>query len=304
MSTIGIIGGTGFVGSHLTSLLTGQGYKVIIFSRGKSQESGNPLINYAGFDYKKQLCDLDALKQLDAIVNLAGAGVAEKRWSKKRKEEIVSSRVDNTKYLISVLKEHAPGCQTFIAASATGFYGPDKPGEAPFTEGSAPFVDFLGTTCQEWEAATFSAKPFMRTVALRFGIVLGKESGAFLEFVKPMAWGIVPILGSGKQVVSWIEVTDLARLISYALTNGKMEGIYNAVAPNPVTHKELIETIAATKGGIKIPVPVPSMFLKILLGELSIEILKSCTVSAQKTLATGFSYQFPEIQGAVSHILQ
>jgi uncharacterized protein (TIGR01777 family) len=303
MKTIGIIGGTGFVGSHLVNLLTSQGYNTIIFSRGKAKPSNNLLIQYAQFDYKKQLCDTSAFKKLDAVVNLAGAGVADKRWTKQRKEEIITSRVDNTLFLISVLKAHAPNCKTFVAASATGFYGPDKPGSKPFTEEATPFPDFLGTTCQQWEAATQAAQLLMRTVVLRFGIVLGKESGAFVEFIKPMSLGIMPILGSGKQMVSWIEVTDLANLIQYAITNEKVSGIYNAVTPNPVTHKQLMKTIAAIKGGIKIPVPVPALFLKILLGELSIEILKSCTVSAKKTLASGFVYRFPELPGAVKHIL-
>jgi NAD dependent epimerase/dehydratase family enzyme len=138
---------------------------------------------------------------------------------------------------------------------------------------------------------------------LRFGIVLGKEKGAFPRFAKPLSYGILPILGSGKQTVSWIEVTDLARLILFALENEQLSGIYNAVAPNPVSQKKLMETIAGIKGGVRIPVPVPAFVLKILLGGMSVEILKSCTVSADATLASGFHFNYPEINSVVSAIL-
>ena len=302
MKTIGITGGTGFVGKHLTELLLAQNHQVIIFSR-KPATSSIAGVRYAHWDAEQKTCDTHALNQLDAIVHLAGAGIADKRWTDSRKKEIVNSRVDGTHFLVEQIKLHAPDCQTLISASATGFYGPDMPGKPPFSESAKPYADFLGNTCKAWEDAAHGADAALRTVILRFGIVLGQESGAFPQFERPMNFGIMPILGNGTQMVSWIEVDDLARLILFCIDNVQCRGVYNAVSPNPVTHVDLMRTIAAIKGGLKIPVPAPAFALKIMLGEMSVEVLKSCTVSAQKTLATGFSFRYPEISGAVKAIL-
>ena len=303
MQTIGITGGTGFVGKHLTSLLTGKGLQVIIFTRNPQNRATSGPVSYAYWDAEQGKCDTNALAKTDAIVHLAGAGVADKRWTKTRKKEIIDSRVKATDFLVGQLKEHAPQCKTFIAASAIGFYGPDIPGKDPFAESAPPYNDFLGTTCKAWETSSTSAEKVMRTVILRFGIVLGKESGAFPQFAKPTDMGIVPLLGGGKQTISWIEVDDLARMILYSLEHSQVNGVYNAVAPNPVTQKALMQSIAREKGGIKIPVPVPSFVLKIMLGEMSIEVLKSCTVSAQKVLDAGFVFDHPTIGNAVKYIL-
>ena len=304
MKTVGIIGGTGFVGTHLTDLLVEKGYNVIVFSRGNhhTPATGKP-VTYSIWDAAKQACDPAAIAKLDAVVHLAGAGVADKRWTVARKQEIIDSRVNSTNFLISMLRQHAPGCKTFVAASATGFYGPDHPAFHAFTEDAVAYNDFLGNTCKVWEDASNAAADSIRTTILRTGIVLGKESGAFLEFAKPMKFGIMPILGSGKQNISWIEVDDLARLYLYAIENQAISGIYNAVAPSPVSNKEMMQTIAGIMGGIKIPVYVPEFVLKIMLGEMSIEVLKSCNASAQKILNAGFSFNYPELPAAVRKIL-
>lgn len=303
MQTIGITGGTGFVGSYICHLLTSQGHQVIIFTRG-SRKSTSAQVSYAHWDPAARECDTAALGRLDAIVHLAGANLAGARWTEKRKKEIRDSRVAATDFLVQQLKAHAPNCKTMISASATGFYGPDRPGLIPFTEDAPPYPDFLGELCKDWEAAARPAADFLRLVIIRFGIVLGRETGAFAEFVKPMSFGIMPILGPGRQIVCWIHVEDLARLVCKALQDEKMLGVYNGVAPEPVTHKTLMKTIARIKGGIKIPAPAPAFVLKLMLGEMSVEILKSTTVSAQKVLNTGFSYKFPAIDAAVKDLLQ
>jgi len=303
MQTIGITGGTGFVGSHICKLLTAQGHQVIIFTRG-GRKTAAAQVSYAHWDPAAEQCDTDALSQLDTMVHLAGANLAGARWTEKRKKEITDSRVAATSFLVQQLKAHAPNCKTLVSASATGFYGPDQPGMIPFTEDAPAYPDFLGKLCKEWEAAVQPAADFLRLVIIRFGIVLGKESGAFSEFVKPMSFGIMPILGSGKQMVSWIHVDDLAQLIIKAVQDVNMQGIYNGVAPEVVTHKALMQTIARAKGGIKIPAPAPAFVLKLMLGEMSVEVLKSATVSAQKVLNSGFSYRFPTIDAAVKDLLQ
>jgi len=303
MKTIGITGGTGFVGQHLTRLLIDNGYKVTVFSR-HPHPSDKQQLTYAAWDPEKGTCDIAALQSLDAVVNLAGAGIADKRWTPERKHEIVRSRVLGTAFLVSMLRQHAPACKTFVSASATGYYGPDRDNIPPFKEANVYYNDFLGNTCYKWEHEAHAAEDFMRTVILRFGIVLGKESGAFLQFARPQSFGIVPILGSGRQAVSWVEVDDLARIICFMLEHEELSGIYNAVAPNPVAHKTLMNTIARQKGGIKIPIPVPSFALKLALGEMSEEILKSCTVGAQKLLNAGFHFNYDTIDKAVAAILK
>ena len=303
MKTIGITGGSGFIGNTLTSLLVSKGYEVVIFTRNKRTKSRRPNIHYCHWNAEKEIYDGKYLKKLDAVVNLGGAGIADKRWKKKRKKEIIDSRVKGTDFLVAKLKAHAPLCKTFLSASATGIYGPDMGLHVPFMETAKPYDDFLGNTCRQWEHSAQKANEFARTVILRFGIVLGKFSGAFAEFAKPMALGVVPTLGSGGQAVSWIQITDLCRLILFALEHEEMQGIYNAVSPNPVTHHKLMETIATAMGGVKIPVHVPSALLKILLGEMSTEVLKSCTVSAQKVLDAGFAFDHPDINGAVKAIV-
>ena len=304
MKTIGIIGGTGFVGTYITNLLAARGYSIIIFTRNVNRRNPNQLISYAEWDAVSRKCDTQAISKLDAAVHLAGAGVADKRWTIDRKKEILDSRVNSTEFLHSQLSSFAPQCKIFIAASATGFYGPSQHGQPAFTEIASPCNDFLGTTCRLWEESSLRFSDHYRTVVLRIGIVLGKESGAFPEFIKPIKWGIMPVLGSGDQVVSWIEVSDLAGILLYALENEKMSGIYNAVAPQPVTHRALMQASASVMGGIRIPVPVPAWLLKIMLGELSIEVLKSCNVSAQKITDAGFTFRYSDIHTAVKNIIK
>jgi uncharacterized protein (TIGR01777 family) len=304
MKTIGITGGTGFVGSHLTDLLVSKGYNVVIFTTRVAKRPAKPNVSYAHWSPEKGVFDINGLKEVNAVVHLGGAALADKRWTSQRKKEILDSRVKATDFLISQLREYAPQCTTLITASATGYYGPDKPGAGPFTEDAPAYNDFLGDVCRQWEAASLKAGEYYRTAIFRLGIVLGKESGAFHEFEWPMSFGIMPILGSGKQMVSWIEVNDLARLLLYALEHDQVSGIYNAVAPNHITHRQLMKTIASVKGGIKIPAPVPSFFLKLMVGEMSTEVLCSRTVSAEKVLRAGFTFDHPEITGAVKAILK
>lgn len=303
MKTIGITGGTGFIGTHLTEVLKAAGYHVVIFTRDPERHKKKQHVRYAYWCPEENKCDLTYLKKLNAVINLAGAGIADKRWTDKRKKEIEESRVAGTRFLIEQVKQYAPDCNTLVSASAIGYYGADKSGVARFTEDDAPASDFLAKTCVKWEHEAEKAAKDLRTVILRFGVVLGKDGGMYKEFAKPMNLGAKPILGSGKQMISWIQVEDLAKLIATAVDKESMRGVYNAVAPQPVTHEALVSTIAKEKGGIKIPIPIPSFALKLALGELSEEILKSCTVSAQKVIDAGFHFKYPTIGKAIHAIV-
>lgn len=236
------------------------------------------------------------------MVHLAGAGVADKRWTDARKKEIVDSRVQGTRLLVDALRTYAPSCKTLVSASAIGWYGSDDGGRIPFTEDAPPAHDFLGETCRQWEAEVFRASDFLRTVALRIGIVLGRESGAYPEFAKGLRFGAMPILGSGRQVVSWVHVEDVAAMFAHAVEEQTLQGTFNCVAQHPVTNRALMKAIAMAKGGLAIPVLVPAFALKIALGELSTEVLKSCTASAKKVQATGFRFRFEKIEAAAKDL--
>ncbi len=302
MKTIGITGGSGFVGTHLTDLLIEKGHNVIIFTRSTINQPKKPNIRYSLWEPHNGKCDLRLLKEIDAVVNLAGAGITDKRWTANRKKEIVDSRVESTNFLVQRLRDHAPQCKTFISASATGFYGPDEPGKIPFKEDAAACSDFLGQVCDAWEKAAHEAEAFERTTIFRFGIVLGKDGGAYKALAAPVSYGIMPILGSGKQMVSWIHIDDVSEMICHSIGDDSMHGIYNAVAPTPVTHKELMQSIARSKTSFKIPVPVPGFILKPLIGGAATEVLKSCTASADKILTTGYKFKFESIDKAMNNL--
>jgi len=300
---IGITGGTGFVGRHLSRMLVAAGNEVVIFTTNPAKKKDKPGYTYSYWNPEEGKCDLTCLKKLDALVNLAGAGIADKHWSAKRKKLIVDSRVHATDFLTSRLREYGEHCKVFISASAIGYYGPDKNHDGPFIETAGHYHDFLGETCAKWEHAALGISDKIRTVIFRCGIVLGRESGAFQKLAQPMAMGVLPILGNGHQVVSWIHIEDLAAMLYKALSDAEVSGIYNAVAPHPVSHETLMRTIARTKGGIKVPFHVPSPLLRFMLGEMSIEVLKSCTVSADKALKAGFAYKYDTVEKAVADIL-
>lgn len=303
MPTILITGGTGLVGKTLTPILIAAGYNVVILSRG-DKKSGSPGTTYAKWDVKAQTIDESAITSADHIINLTGAGVMDKRWSEKWKKEIVESRTMSSDLIAKALKEYPNKVQSVISASGIGYYGGDEKGRKPFTEGDPPDDNFLAQTCNAWEK---SIDPVLtlnkRLVKFRIGIVLSNDGGAFLEFKKPLKYGIATILGSGKQIISWIHIDDLCRLFLAAIENPEMSGVYNAVTPNPVSNKTLILKIAACfRGKFHIPVHVPGFALKIALGGGSIEILKSTTVSADKIVGMGFKFLYPTVDGALKEL--
>ena len=303
MDTVIITGGTGLIGTALTKLLTSRGYKVIILSRKKHASNGD--VSYALWDLKTSFIDPAAIKEADHIIHLAGAGVADKRWSKKRKTEIINSRVDSGKLIVKTLTEVENKIKTVVSASGMGWYGPDKNSKKPFVETDPPYDDFLGTTCKLWEDST---KPVVqsgkRLVHLRTGIVLSTNGGAFREFLKPFKAGVAAILGSGKQVVSWIHIDDLCRMYLAAIENAQMHGAYNACAPETITNKELMLKIAKALRRPYIPVHVPEFALKIVLGEMSIEVLKSATMDSTRIRSTGFNFIYPTADAALNDLIR
>ena len=308
MPSVLITGGTGLVGTAVKTLLEAKGYEVVLLSRSKSSIKGQ-----AHWDINAGTIDSNAIAEADYIIHLAGAGVADKRWSESRKQEILDSRTKSSALLVKALQETPNKVKAVISASAIGWYGPDQmnthnnEGTAQgFVETDPSCPDFLGTTCAAWEASiapvTANTNGLQkRLVCLRTGIVLSKNGGALKEFLKPLAVRMAAVLGNGKQMISWIDGRDLAKMFVYAIENQNLSGSYNAVAPAPVSNKTLTQTLAnVLYGKFYIITYVPSFVLKIMLGEMSIEVLKSTTVSAQKIQDAGFVFDYPEITKSLS----
>jgi len=304
METVLITGGTGLVGKQLSRHLNEKGYNVIILTRKLPGKGTHPQLSYALWDVAKKTIDVAALQKADHIIHLAGAGVMDKKWTDAFKKEIISSRADSAALLIDALKKKENKVKTFISASAIGYYGEDEPGKIPFEETAPADSAFLGEVCRLWEASVEPVKEQeIRLVKIRIGIVLSREGGALKEFVTPLKFGLATVLGSGKQVMSWIHVEDLCALFSYALENKKMQGAYNGVAPYPVNNKTLVTMLAKKRNGnLFLRVPVPAFMLKLIMGGRSIEILKSATVSSKKTEASGFTFHYADIDAAMENL--
>jgi len=315
MSTVLITGGTGLIGKALTTALLERGYSVIILTRhlpNDKPETINNKLLYAIWDIEKQTIDKAAIGKADYIIHLAGASVAEKRWTTKRKNEIVESRTKGSSLLVKALSETDNKVKAVISASGIGWYGSpfsvqsEEKGtiKTPFIETDPPAEDFLGVTCRQWEASVEPAALMgKRLVKFRTGIVLSNEGGALAEFKKPLRFGLATILGSGKQIVSWIHIDDLVRLFMYAIENEELDGVYNAVAPRPVTNKEFILALARKlKGKFFIAVHVPSFILNIVLGEMSVEVLKTAAVSSAKIQDAGFIFHYPAVAPAIRQL--
>ena len=308
MSTILITGGTGLVGSALSKMLTAKGHKVIILSRTQKSSKDSSVI-YHKWNVDEQTIDSKAISNADYIVHLAGAGVADKKWTTDRKKEIVDSRTQSSALLIKALKEVPNNVKAVISASAIGFYGDDETRtsrQQVFTEDMLPSKEFLGETCRLWEE---SIEPVIiagkRLVKFRIGIVLSNDGGAFPEFKKPVKFGIASVLGSGKQVVSWVHIEDVCRMFLFAIENENIQGVYNAVAPTPVRNKDLTLLLAEKiKGRFFVHMHVPVFVLKAVLGQMSVEVIKSTTVSCEKLLSAGFTFLYPTIDTALNKLVK
>ena len=307
MTTILITGGTGMIGKALTHALLEKNYKVIVLSRQTNQrQTETTNLSYAAWNVDGQTIDKEAISKADYIIHLAGAGVADKRWKKKRKQEIINSRVRSGELLVKALQDIPNKIKAVICASAIGWYGADPviPNPKPFREDDPHDISFLGETCKQWEESVDPVKKSgKRLVKLRTGIVLSNEGGALKEFKRPLLFGVAAILGDGKQMISWIHIDDLVRLYITAIEDETLNGVYNAVAPKPVSNKELTLQLARIqKGNFFIPVHAPSFVLKLVIGEMSIEVLKSATVSCDKIHYTGFTFLYPSLDAALKNL--
>lgn len=247
--------------------------------------------------------DHQALQGVNTIVHLAGAGIADRRWTAQRKREILDSRVQSTRLLYDCLKASPHAVEAVISASAIGYYGL-RDDAAVMTEESPAGTDFLADVVKQWEdeADRFESLG-IRVVKIRTGIVLAKEGGALKEIMKPILWRVGAVLGTGRQYMSWIHRDDLCAVFFKAMTDKAMRGAYNAVAPNPVTNQTLTYAIArAVQRRILLPA-VPPWALKIMVGEMAQMVLLGSNVSAEKILRSGFTFQYPHLEEALTSLL-
>jgi uncharacterized protein (TIGR01777 family) len=304
MSSVIITGGTGLVGTALTRLLVMQGYSVVILSRDPaSHRSRAPSTSYAAWNIREQSINEDAIGQAKHIIHLAGAGVVDRSWTDKRKKEIQDSRIKSSELLVKALTQIPNQVESVVSASAIGWYSESRAVQSVETD--PPDPGFLGETCRLWEQGIEQVISLgKRLVILRSGIALSNDGGAFPEFKKPVRLGIASILGNGRQIVSWIHIDDLCRLYLEAMINPHWAGIYNAVAPQPVTNKTLMMELGnKMKRNFYIAVPIPGFLLRLLLGERSIEVLKSSNVSCEKIRKQDFQFIYPTLDAALRDLL-
>jgi hypothetical protein len=295
MKNILITGGSGLVGSSVTKILEKNDYEVAWLSR--NPETYDQKSFY--WNPKKGEMDEKAIAWADAIIHLAGAGVADKRWSEERKSLILNSRIQSSNLLYKTLEKTSKKPHVIISSSAVGYYGFDT-GDRLVYEGDPPGNDFLASVVKKWESATERFQDLnIRNVIFRIGIVLAKEGGALKEMLKPP---VAAPLGSGQQYLSWIYIEDLSRMFVHALENHGISGIYNAVGPVPVNNKVLTRKAAEFKGKPFVNIGVPSFALKIGLGEMANMVLGGNRVSNEKISGTGFKFMYGDLNHSLRKI--
>ncbi len=293
MEKILLSGGSGLLGTQLASFLESRQYATAILSRKKGDRSSYHWDPAAG------KMDEVALDNCFAILHLAGAGIADKRWTAQRKKEILDSRTKSTDLLFEALRNNKHRIETIVSASAIGIYGDGR--DEWKTEKSEIGEGFLEDTCRAWEKSVRRFEELrIRVVILRIGIVLAKEGGALPVMALPVKLFAGSPLGSGKQFISWIHIDDLSRIFLHALDNKEMRGVYNAVASSPVRNKEFYQVLSKNLRRPLWPLHVPSFLLKRLLGEKAELVLQGQRVSNKKLTDSGFSFNYTELSKAIA----
>lgn len=291
-----LAGGTGFIGGRLTEILIRAGHMVRLLSRhpdGPGQFAWDPIAGKI---------DEAALEGVEAVINLAGEGIADKRWTEARKKKVVESRTQSAAVLRDAFQRTGHLPKVYVSASAIGYYG--NTGEKWLVETDPPGEGFLSECCVVWEqAADTVAALGIRTVKFRFGIVLEQDGGALAEILRPMRFGIAAYFADGRAWYSWIHRDDVCRMLLWAIEN-EVEGVFNAVAPAPVRNKELIKQVVRARRKPAPVMPAPAFALRIMLGEMADAVLFSNRVSSEKAVAAGFVFQFPELEGALADIFK
>lgn len=291
--TVLITGATGLVGQELVSLLLQNGFTVHYLSTSKSKLVSQN--NYKGFYWnpKTSEIDLNALTDVEVIVHLAGASVA-KKWTPSYKQEIIESRVLSTRLLYKTLQKNLHQVKQIVSASAIGIYPNDLNYIYHETDNKVD-NSFLGNVVQQWEEEVNQFEKLQINVAkIRIGIVLAKEGGALQEMVKPIKMGVGAAFGSGEQYQSWIHIQDLVAIFQFVIQN-QLSGVFNGVAPYPVTNAELTKAIAKTLGKPLFLPNIPQFVMKLILGEMHQILFSSQHVSCRKLLDLKYQFKFASL---------
>lgn len=298
MKTIVIAGGSGTVGRRLNEILSQAGYAVLSLTR--SEEKAKKDEHFIYWDISNGVID-DRFAKANIIINLAGSGIAEGRWTKERRKEIMSSRLDTTKLLISEVSKRKMDIDSYISASAIGYYG-DGGDKLLKEEDGVQTDEFLSQVCVSWEDAAHNASSITDQVCiLRIGTVLSPTGGALEKMDVTIPFGVANYLGSGKQMMSWIHLDDLCHMIHYSIEQS-LSGIYNAVAPEVVSNKDFTRSLRDVINTKALVLPAPAFGIKMMFGEMARVVLNSSNVSANKIQAAGFKFLYPTVDQALRQL--
>jgi hypothetical protein len=294
-----VTGASGLVGSALVPYLTQQGHEVVRLVRAQPEPNAAAI----GWDPEKGIADPARLEGMDAVIHLAGENISDGRWTDEKKRRIRDSRVKGTRVLSEALAQLTAPPAALISASAIGFYG--SRGDEVLNEQSASGDDFLAEVCREWELATRPAtERGIRVANLRFGVILSAEGGALAKMLTPFKLGVGGKVGSGDQYMSWITLDDTVGAIYHALTSEDVRGPVNVVAPNPVTNSEFTKRLGHALSRPTL-LPAPVFALRLAFGEMADALLlSSMRVEPLCLKETGFVFKYPELDGALRHILK
>jgi uncharacterized protein (TIGR01777 family) len=302
MKTILITGGTGLLGSHLIPILKETGFRIHVLSR-----SLKPILHCdAVFKWDVENGEIDdrAFEGVTHIVHLAGEGLADGRWTESRMKSIISSRVKSAELICEVLQKRKQRIDVYVSGSAVGWYGA-KTDNLLHSEEELPETDFMGETCRLWEeAADAFDNVASRIVKVRTGIVLAKESGAFPKLIQPFRMHLGAALGSGNQQMPWIHIDDIVQVFYQAITNENYSGAINASATESCSNLEFSKTLAKILGRKLLPIHVPTFFLKMLLGDMSVVVLEGSRVSNSKLKMLGFHFKFEKLEDAIKNLVE
>jgi len=293
---VAVTGASGLIGGALVPFLRAGGHDVLRMVRRTPRAQDE-----ARWDPESGELDASALGSLDAVVHLAGENIAGGRWTESRKARLRASRVGPTRLLAEALARLKRKPQVLVSASALGYYG--HRGDTWLTEKDSPADDFLGRLSVEWERATAPAQEAgIRVVSPRIGIVLSPAGGALAKMLLPFKAGLGGVVGPGTQYMSWIALDDLVGVIQHVLDRSDLAGPVNAVTPSPVTNAELTKTLGRVLGRPTL-MPVPAFALRLALGEMADTLRASTRLRPERLLATGYRFRFPQLEGALRHVL-
>jgi uncharacterized protein len=292
-----ITGASGFIGQHLAAYLTQQGYQVIGLTRNPSRSSSQADLRY--------IHRLEQISQepIDYVINLAGENIGQSRWTEKRKLELINSRIETTRQVFEWLQQNRIQPHRIISVSAIGYYGidPQEQWSGYCNESSPPQDIFMSELCQRWEHQAKN-NPGQQVSIIRLGVVFARNGGILPQMLMPIRFNLVGKIGHGRQPVSWIHINDVVRAITFILQQRKAKAVYNLVAPEQATQRKFAE-IAAAKLYKKPLLSMPACVMKTMLGEQSQLVLNGQFVMPQALLEQGFEFQYPDLNSALTDLL-